>query len=223
MSSYGSLVESSVKKKLFKKDYDKFIELSDLGVTGIPINFRCLKRRYLKSKILISSLGKNKSKLRCSKIIEKNKLKKIFYEFKINNLIKKKPIADSSLTRFLNYSNKNTESIYLKNLGGLGFPIAYLIKRNQQIRNFTLKTTPYRQYNLTNQFMRHPATTSFQLKRYIANSISFQEFNSFSFNDKRKTSYSLFYSVIWRYFKMKMEGFFYKKLGIRMHIWFLNI
>jgi len=127
------------------------------------------------------------------------------------------------LTRFLNYSNKNTESIYLKNLGGLGFPITYLIKRNQQIRNFTLKTTPYRQYNLTNQFMRHPATTSFQLKRYIANSISFQEFNSFSFNDKRKTSYSLFYSVIWRYFKMKMEGFFYKKLGIRMHIWFLNI
>jgi len=98
MSSYGSVIESSIKKKLFKKDYDNFVELLGIKSTGVPANYRCLKRKYLKSKIIKSSVNRLKLPFRYSKMVEKNKEKGQFSEF--GNIKNKKKNKDYSFSRF---------------------------------------------------------------------------------------------------------------------------
>ena len=225
MCSYNSIAALSVEKKFINSYSDNFMELFEIKGTGIPINSRLLKRKYLKSKILRKEIGDSNKKLffRYNRMIEKNKIKNQDLVAISGGNFNLKSNLKYSLARFWNYFNKDSESKYLRNLGGLGFPISDLLKRTQQIIRFPVKITPYKQYEISNQFVRHPATTQIQLRRYLVSSISFQEFNCFRFREKKNISYTLFYGVTWRYFKMKIEGFFYKQLGIRMHIWFLNV
>ena len=48
-------------------------------------------------------------------------------------------------------------------------------------------------------------------------------FFSFNFEEVEHIDHSLFYKVYWKYFKFKVEKFFYNQINTRVHIWFLNI
>ena len=76
MCSYNSIAALSVEKKFINSYSDNFMELFEIKGTGIPINSRLLKRKYLKSKILRKEIGDSNKKLffRYNRMIEKNKI-----------------------------------------------------------------------------------------------------------------------------------------------------
>ena len=77
--------------------------------------------------------------------------------------------------------------------------------------------------NLIEQYDRHPTGQFLSLKKYLVNTINVERFEKFEYKTKTVISFTNFYKTVWRYFKLKLERYFYKKLGVRMHIWFMNI
>lgn len=77
--------------------------------------------------------------------------------------------------------------------------------------------------NIAEQYERHPTGQFQSLKKYLITTINAERFEKFEYKTKSVMSYTNFYKTVWRYFKLKLERFFYKKLGVRMHVWFMNI
>lgn len=215
---YHRIIGISIKKKVLHIRKKEFLDILDKKGNGISVSLRVLKRKSLKlaGSAAYGFKASRGSKLRTlvfEKIIDSKKSK--------NNI--KTPNSEFSTKRFWKYFNRDAQSLYTKNLLSIGFPGIEMIKRTSQFLNFPRSSSSYRDNELSQIFIRHPASTHINARNYLITITSFDRFNGFRYKEKPKMSYALFYGITWRYFKMKIEGFFYKQLGVRMHVWFLNV
>lgn len=181
---------------------------------------RNLIRKRIRSLYCIKTLFKNNSKLNVSgelikQIILKTKLNKMFHE----DFIKIEKI------RYLKFShfklNRKVIKIYNSTKDYVVLP---LLKKTSYIYDFKrLMYTTYEKDTLLNQYCRHPAAQSNHIMRNITTSFGYGIFFKKKIKDIAENRFSELYKITWRYFKYKIERFFFNHLCVRVHIWFLNI
>lgn len=74
-----------------------------------------------------------------------------------------------------------------------------------------------------NQYFRHPISRNNGLKKYVIYTTNLNRFEDWKIKTQKVDHYAQFYAMSWHFFKLKVERFFFKQLGVRMHVWFLNI
>lgn len=210
--------QDSYKKKVLGSNYFLKIKSVSFKKLAISENNRNLKRKYFASEFLYEG----------NKLKKKFNLKfKNFLDIGKRKIFKLKKIEEKnfSIKRYWNFFYRNAQKVYFKSLIKIGFPAIDYVKKNHQI--LILKKNKYSkriEFVISNQYARHPSTVLNQTKKYLAITTSFNSFNYWNINKKLKSSiYEKYYNIIWRYFKFQVEKFFYNQIGIRMHIWFLNI
>ena len=175
--------------------------------------------------------------------LSRKKLRSLFYLTNSINL--KKKVINRFVLRikayFLNYSKLNyreEKSKYLnlfykkfikrrsKFLNEFKYyPIILFLKKTSSIYNIKKQiTVTFMESIILNNFRRHPNTQLRCIKKNIQIALSYSIF--FKAKPQRVFDEDLFtviYKMSWRYFKYKIERFFYNQLHVRVHIWFLNI
>ena len=132
---------------------------------------------------------------------------------------------EDTLPRYKKLFYKKFTKSYVKDMYWKGFfPAINLVKKTINtvyVGNHVRVTFP--EIQMYQQFRRHPSSqNNFMFKNMvIGNSMDF--FLGYSPNDVIKTDHSQFYKLYWKYFKFKMEKFFYNQIQTRVHVWFLNI
>lgn len=107
-------------------------------------------------------------------------------------------------------------------------------RRSYPVFEFTKRTTMFGHMYKTkretiatafigDQYERHPVSQTLYIKKYLNTTINGERFEQWETTTKKIMSFTNFYKTVWRYFKLKLERFFYKKMGVRMHVWFMNI
>jgi hypothetical protein len=92
-----------------------------------------------------------------------------------------------------------------------------------RLRNLVLGRKETKKYFIINSYVQASEKQNKFYKKFTKFSINLKKFEKWKRFPKKKMSYVEFYGMSWRYFKFKIEKFFYKQLGMRLHIWFLNV
>lgn len=118
------------------------------------------------------------------------------------------------------------------------YPILGMLKRTVELPFFyaikdsygyakSIKQKNFQEYNqlqtLHEQYDRHPLTQSKYIRKHLLSTTAYSRFTRFNIVNNVTTSVAAFFKTIWRYFKFKIEAFFFKKLGVRVHMWMMNI
>lgn len=129
------------------------------------------------------------------------------------------------LSRFKKFSYSKYTKSYVKNLYWKGFyPTICLIKKtlNTNILASNLKMT-FTDLLTYQQFRRHPSSQIASIRKVLKIGTGMDSFFTYDIDDVEVVDHSRFYKIYWKYFKFKVEKFFYNQINTRVHIWFLNI
>jgi len=182
---------------------------------------------YIYRKRLITKLYKL-NKLRKKSSINKRLLiaKTITQDFINTKIINLKNSEKISKFRFNKFKNKKllSDNVKLAHKKS-NFPIMGFLKKTIGMVGFpSIKTfRSYKSYELYRQYIRHPNTQLKSLNKYIRNVISIEDYRNGKTKNENIDMTAQFFKIYWRYFKFKIERFFYNHLHVRVHIWFLNI
>lgn len=152
-----------------------------------------------------------------------------FYKSSVVKYVTSKKSTDCMRVGSLSSVNvsRKGEIDYLSRLnGGSMFPNVLFMKHHMlQIfqRKFKTSQKHIAAKRASRYFGRHFTT------KFNTNLVKFNSTTSSSFfenwNIKKKYSFnrSIIFKLLWKYFKLKIERFFFKMIGMRTHVWFLSI
>lgn len=172
------------------------------------------KRNLLKKKQRSAYLSSNFSKNKCFRLF--NDLFTIIKNLKIT-LNNSNKIIKTNQGRL--YNARNNRICIQKYFDTKNYPIVTFLKKTSGIFGFQdLIYETFEKDIVINEYRRHPAAQFKYIKKNINISFGYSIF----FKSKVfKPSYSMFselYKLTWRYFKYKIERFFYNHLHVRLHI-----
>jgi len=200
------------------KDYRNFL-LKDL--VNIQETSRFLYRERLIFK-LFKSKNFNIVNYQKKNIIRKT-LNQDFLITKLNYIFKNYNTS-KNIKEKLKYKRLLRDNVKIAH-SKLNFPIFGFLKKTIGMFSFSMNkpTRNYDSYELYRQYLRHPSTQLRTLTKYIKNSLSIENYRSGKIKIEYVDMTAQFFRIYWRYFKFKIERFFYNHLHVRVHIWFLNI
>lgn len=192
-------------------------------------------RGYVPNRILLETYYPVKSKRiimrkalrnRYIRSIKENKIfsvKSMIYRGFIKKI--KPNYKENSKLRGNVFFHKNQEKVYLRESGiDSGFPVKNNLKRSMYFFSaMGRRYGSYRDLINVSQYVRHPSTQMSQIKKTLIYGTSLNFGYDIKLTRPKVNIYAKFYRMAWRYFKFKIEKFFYSQLGVRVHVWFLNI
>lgn len=127
--------------------------------------------------------------------------------------------------RFKRLFYKKTRKYDVKRMVNvLSYPVSGWVKRTLDISHLKLHTkTTYETTLVYQQHRRHPSSQSVAIQKILRIG---SNMDSFFFTEREKGpafDFSRFYKAYWKFFKFKMEKFFFTQMTTRIHVWFLNI
>lgn len=213
----GSVYQDNVLRQILGHHYTETHQIYDMKSVDIQESQRFLKRKFL-------GLGASGAQLGG---IRKLKIKSFpkFLNSKICKLNKNLEEYTFSKGRYLAYFAKDIQKKYIKKLQiSKGFPASEMMKRTVLLPVMSRRgKIDFSEYILINQFSRHPASGLVSIRKGLIASTVMDRFEFWNTSSTTSNMYAEFYGMSWKYFKLKVESFFYKQLGVRLHIWFLNV
>ena len=210
---YDSVFEGTLNTVIPSRSHNKLVlnnYLPKITTRFVKINFN----RALWSKSFFNKKKKHKKNI-INKTMETNK--KYFLNYKKCSIINNKK-------KYYHYKKK-LEILNLKySLKNAGFPIANSFKKSFYFLNSKMnREGNYKEINKYAQYIRHPNAQMSYIKKLFSYGTHLDHYFSTIYKTPIEDLYVRLYKISWRYFKFKIERFFYRQLGIRLHIWFLNI
>lgn len=169
-------------------------------------------------KLLNSNIVKLKNE---KKIFLQKDLKKLKNSRSINSIIDNSFIK----TRFKKLFHKKIRRKEIKIIKNTTeFPINFWVKKTSDIEHLRFNSKfSYTSILYYQQSRRHPNSQSIAIQKIIKIG---SNMDSFLFSEKDKETsfdFSRFFKAYWKFFKFKMEKFFFSQMTTRVHVWFLNI
>ena len=135
---------------------------------------------------------------------------------------------NSEYSGFLKYSNKFSAHIahkeFIRYGGSLkSYPFTYLCNRRASSNVYNMASVTKKSYVMLGDMTRFPVSKLNSISNYLIYTTKSTNFESWKKIKTSKNYLLEFYAMSWHFFKLKIERFFFKQIGIRLHVWFLNI
>lgn len=180
-------------------------------------------KKRMESRYVSNAIGK------FSSTTKKNKIKFLYYDLKKRpkslTIIGTNSPSSYIRERFNRLMYKKTRKSDIKRMvNSLVYPVNGWVKRTVDVAHLRLRTkTTYETTLVYQQHRRHPSSQSLAIQKILRIG---SNMDSFFFTEKDKEpafDFSRFYKSYWKFFKFKMEKFFFTQMTTRVHVWFLNI
>lgn len=131
----------------------------------------------------------------------------------------------SLVSRYKKLFYKKYTKSYMKDMFWKGFfPLITLVKKTIDTTYLIEHTKiTFNELIMYQNFRRHPSSQNNYINKNLGIGTPMESFFSYSFEDPEIIDHGPFYRLYWRYFKFKIEKFFYNQIHTRVHVWFLNI